>query len=136
MTNATPTPDREEIEIREILWQLRCGTFKPMAGTALADRVDKEIKTATDALQQLLIAAQSRTAKEIRAIFDMSEFDPTGTMMDKHMMARTPEEVAAGKQYNFDHAWAAMSAQGKIDKYIEEKRLVELGESKGEKWVI
>lgn len=63
---------------------------------------------------------ERKTAKEIRTIFDMSEFDPTGTMMDEHMMARTPGEIEDGKRYNRDHAWAALSAQSKIDKYIAE----------------
>jgi len=78
----------------------------------------KALDKAYDKIISLYKEVEVSEAKTIRALFDMSEFDPGGTMFDPHMMSRSPEYIAESRQYNSDHAWACMSAQGKIDKHI------------------
>lgn len=82
------------------------------------DNLDSWIQDIITSHEELLTKARLETAQQIRATFDMVEFDITGTMMDEHMMRRTPGEVADGRRYNSDHAWAAMSAQAKIDEFV------------------
>jgi hypothetical protein len=75
----------------------------------------------TKSIMHLIHSARQTEREAIRALFDMSEFDIGGTMLDPHMMSRSKEYVAESRQYNSDHAWAAMCAQAKIDAYIKDQ---------------
>lgn len=79
-----------------------------------------------DALLKLIAQQQedsaSLMAQNIRNLFDMVPFNPTGTVLDHHMARRTTEEIEAGRQYNLDHSWAALSAQSTIDEYLKKRK--------------
>ena len=82
------------------------------------NKQDKIVLSRTE-LQALIDKRVALEVTKIRSLFNMSEFNHIGTMKDKHMLTRAPEEVEESKRYNRDHSWANMYAQGKIDKYIK-----------------
>lgn len=107
------TSPQEDAELRDILNHLLTNVSR------YDDWVGKgvELLKARDAAKEREI--RIATAEEISQLFETHLWDPTGSMgFDEHVSRRSDDEIERAMQYNHNHAWAAMSAKGKVDEFI------------------